>query len=116
MIKRTTSFKQLRRIYPALIPVKFLDKHKGVIIENHVNYIDKYEETSLQPHIIAAILGTNIFDMLFRSISGTSAVSSSELNTIPFPPIEPLLDFQSSWDKKLTKKDIEYAMRELYGV
>ena len=87
LIQRTTSKEQERRLIAAEMPSSFVKRHKGVIVENHLNMV---RETSgsprVAPAVIAALLNSSIVDAAFRCINGSVAVSAFELEELPLPP------------------------------
>lgn len=86
LVQRTTSKEQSRRIVTNVIDEDYFSKWQGAVIENHVNFIyplNNSSQVSLQA--ISFILNTNIVDRIFRCISGSVAVSVSELHALPLP-------------------------------
>jgi adenine-specific DNA-methyltransferase len=89
LVQRTTAKEQKRRLIAALLPVEFIGKHSGVVVENHLNMIrSSGKKPDISLDVITAILNTKTLDIAFRCISGTVAVSAFELNTLPMPSAE----------------------------
>jgi adenine-specific DNA-methyltransferase len=100
LVQRTTAKEQQRRLIAAWMPEEFVTRHKGVVIENHLNVIRASADSGLfsfteargkakspLPRItlraIAALLNSEAVDNLFRCISGSVAVSAYELESLP---------------------------------
>jgi adenine-specific DNA-methyltransferase len=96
LVQRTTAKEQRRRLIAAELPGRFIRKHRAVSVENHLNMVKPDAGTPAVPlRVIAAILNSEIADSVFRCISGSVAVSATELECLPLPPPEdarPLLD------------------------
>jgi adenine-specific DNA-methyltransferase len=86
LVQRTTAKEQRRRVIAAELPIEFVRQHGAVVIENHLNMVrPKNGEPVVSPATIAALLSTSIVDEAFRCISGSVAVSASELEALPLP-------------------------------
>ena len=86
LLQRTTAKEQERRLIAAELPQSFIRKHKGVVIENHVNMIRPVvSKPKLSPAIMAALFNSTAVDAAFRCINGSVAVSAFELEELPLP-------------------------------
>lgn len=87
LLQRTTAKEQTRRLVAAELPVEFVERHGGVVIENHLNML---LPTSVRPAVaapvLAALLNSRALDQAFRCINGSVAVSAYELEALPLPP------------------------------
>lgn len=85
LVKRTTAKEQRRRIIAA--PLLSLP----AVVENHLNVLTA---DGVVPKVtveeLAALLNSEPVDRLFRCLSGTVAVSASELEALPLPPPDAL--------------------------
>ena len=88
LVQRTTAKEQERRLVACAVPAEFIAKWGKIVIENHVNVLHALGSDSVDPVALAAILNTGTVDQVFRCLSGTVAVSASELHAIPLPPRE----------------------------
>ena len=87
LLQRTTAKEQARRLIAAELPAAFINRHKGVIVENHLNMVRAIVPTpALSAAVIAALLNSAIVDAAFRCINGSVAVSAFELEALPLPP------------------------------
>lgn len=125
LIQRTTSKEQQRRIVTCVMDKAYFDKWNGAVIENHVNAIaPTIDNAEVSLEAIAYMLNTNIIDRIFRCISGSVAVSVSELHALPLP--EPnkvkhidqmITEYKTGKiDKDKLKSEIETIVTKAYGI
>lgn len=94
LLQRTTSKEQQRRLISTVLPQEFLSEWNGAVIENHVNMIHSVDKQMLSPEALSLILNTSTVDRIFRCISGSVAVSASELHALPLPPLSKVLSIE----------------------
>lgn len=118
LVQRTTSKEQNRRLLAAVLPQNFLDANGGVVIENHLNLV--HPPKNMTPKIsletIAALLNTEAVDRAFRCISGSVAVSAYELNALPLPSVEQLIELERLIHNGAIMNTIERKVSTFYGV
>ncbi|WFZ46516.1 HsdM family class I SAM-dependent methyltransferase [Citrobacter braakii] len=117
LIQRTTSKEQDKRILAAILPQEFIDETGGVVVENHINIV--YSNglfSEVKPEVVALLLNSQTVDRAFRCISGSVAVSAYELNSIPLPSQEQVLEIQSMLESGAHKRIIERTIAGFYGV
>jgi adenine-specific DNA-methyltransferase len=86
LLQRTTAKEQSRRLIAAALPTTFLETHKAVIIENHLNMVRPIAKKPLVTvATLAAFLNSAAADQAFRCVSGSVAVSAYELEALPLP-------------------------------
>lgn len=86
LLQRTTAKEQPRRLIAAEMPESFVRRHKGVIVENHLNMVRAIAPSpSIPATVIAALLNSAPADAAFRCINGSVAVSAFELEELPLP-------------------------------
>jgi len=86
LVKRTTAKEQARRIIAAPFG------SPPAVVENHLNVVtarDVVPKVSVEA--LAALLNSEPVDRLFRSLSGTVAVSATELAALPLPAPDALV-------------------------
>lgn len=88
LVQRTTAKEQSRRLIACAIPEDFLEEWGGIVVENHVNVLRPAGADRVTPRAVAAVLNTRVVDQLFRCLSGSVAVSATELHALPLPPPE----------------------------
>jgi adenine-specific DNA-methyltransferase len=117
LVQRTTAKEQKRRLIAALLPQEFIEKHGGVVVENHLNMIRSSEDKPpICPKVITAILNTKTLDFVFRCISGSVAVSAFELNALPMPSPEQMKTLERLLQLGTARDEIETTVARIYGV
>jgi adenine-specific DNA-methyltransferase len=115
LLQRTTAKEQSRRLIAAALPAEFLEKHGGVVIENHINMI---RPTTEAPQVSAEVLGAFInsaaADRAFRCVSGSVAVSAYELESLPLPGPQDLVELTRLVDAGADRESIEAACSRLF--
>lgn len=114
LIKRTSSKEQPRRIHAVLVDRPYIEKHGGFVAENHVNVLKATADPCVDLVTILRLLKTRIVDQLFRCISGTVTVSSTELCQLPMPSPAALQVFAKNTRNSLDPDKIERAARIAY--
>lgn len=112
LVQRTTAPEQVRRLVVAQLGRETLADWGGeVVVENHVNVLRCSRTASpLTADLLARLLQTVTLDRLYRCLSGTVAVSSYELEALPFPAATTL----TAWGA-LPESDLERAVASFYG-
>lgn len=109
LVQRTTSKEEERRLQSCILPEDFVKEWDGVVIENHVNLITPTTaEERVSLDVLFLILQSKTVDRLFRCLSGSVAVSASELQEIPLPLIENLDKLERL--VKDTQGSVEYML------
>ena len=86
LLQRTTAKEQPRRLIAAEMSTSFIRRHKGVIVENHLNMVRAVvPKPSVPAAVIAVLLNSTVVDAAFRCINGSVAVSAFELEELPLP-------------------------------
>lgn len=86
LVKRTTAKEQARRIIAAPFA------SPPAVVENHLNVVTARDVVpKISVEALAALLNSQPVDRLFRSLSGTVAVSASELAALPLPAPDALV-------------------------
>lgn len=117
LVQRTTSKEQDRRLLAATIPASFLKEHGGVVVENHLNMVYSNRKASVvSSATISVLLNSKAVDRAFRCISGSVAVSAYELNSIPLPSSEQLVELEKMIKHRSSKATLESAVARFYGV
>lgn len=119
LVQRTTSKEQARRLIACAVPGEFLRRWRRIVVENHVNVLRAIGNRPVAPNALAAVLNTGTVDQVFRCLSGTVAVSASELHALPLPPravfteVEELLE--DAEDKPVVSAAIGERIEEIVG-
>ena len=106
LVQRTTSKEQDRRVIAAELPA-----HVGLVaIENHLNMlVPTRRDPQLTTTELAKFLSTAFADRIVRCISGSVALSASELASVPVIEARAIR-------KALSSRDPEEALARAYGV
>lgn len=117
LVQRTTSKEQERRLLAAVLPASFLKEHGGAVIENHLNMVyPNRKAPAVSAATISVLLNSMAVDRAFRCISGSVAVSAYELNSIPLPSPEQLVELEKLIKRRASKATLESAVDRFYGV
>lgn len=93
VMQRVTSNDQPRRLVAAAVSPGVFDTYGGFIGENHVVIIEAVsDKPALPPTKLAKLLSTHAVDRYFRCISGATNVSAFELNQLPLPDPQVLME------------------------
>lgn len=90
LVQRTTAKEQVRRLIAAELPAAFVESHRGVVVENHLNMVRAGPSAKVAPGVIAAMLNSAVLDEIFRCMNGSVAVSAFELESLPLPDVSAL--------------------------
>lgn len=105
LVQRTTASEQPRRLVAATLSTEVLEQWGGgVIVENHVNVLRASRPSELTPELLKQLLDSDVFDRLYRSLSGSVAVSAYELESIPLPPPHVLRGWQQLSSTRLDEE------------
>lgn len=116
IVQRTTALEQRRRLIAAELPSNFIRRFGAVVIENHLNMIRALDGSCpIAPRTLAVLLNTEIVDRVFRCISGSVAVSASELEALPLPALESLQQLEGLLRERPAADEIEGFVAALYG-
>jgi adenine-specific DNA-methyltransferase len=116
LLQRTTAKEQPRRLMAAELPLQFVKKHGGVVVENHLNMVRPNPLAKVSTGVVSAILNSQVVDQVFRCMSGSVAVSAFELEALPLPSpdlLEPLAELVAC---KANSKAIDSECARLYGL
>ena len=116
LVQRTTAKEQSRRLIAAELTSRFIKKHKGVVVENHLNMVRATDKPALPPSVVAALINSNALDQVFRCMNGSVAVSAFELEALPLPRITQLKRLIELVAKKADRSKIDYECDRLYGL
>jgi adenine-specific DNA-methyltransferase len=114
LVQRTTAKEQARRIIAAELPAKFVARHRGVVVENHLNMIRATGAARVPPTLVAAILNSRVVDDIFRCMNGSVAVSAFELEALPLPAVGDLGALHGLVRDRADRTIIEAECERLY--
>ncbi len=116
LVQRTTAKEQCRRLIAAELPGWFLDRHRAVVVENHLNMVKASNgEPNVAPEVLAAVLNSDVADQVFRCINGSVAVSAYEMAALPLPSPEDMEELEALVDQGARRDTLEGAVARAYG-
>lgn len=115
LVQRTTAKEQARRLIAAEMPAAFVEKHGGVVVENHLNMVRPVGQSKISPAVVAAMLNSRVVDEVFRCISGSVAVSAFELEALPLPSVSDMAGIEKLVAGAAKREAIEAAIMALYS-
>jgi adenine-specific DNA-methyltransferase len=116
LVQRTTAKEQARRLIATELPVQFIKKHDGVVVENHLNMVRPKGRAKVPLNVVAALLNSRIVDEVFRCMNGSVAVSAYELEALPLPEVEHLDALTQLVARGAERGRIEVECDRLYGL
>jgi len=93
LLRRFSAKEEARR----LIAAPFIGKvypYEMVGLENHINYIYRPGGTLKEEEAwgLAVLYNSSFYDSYFRGLNGSTQVGATEVNSIPFPPLETIIE------------------------
>jgi len=120
LIQRTTAKEQQRRLVACAVPESFLTHWRGIVVENHVNVARAVSPQAVDAAAVAAVLNTVVVDQAFRCLSGSVAVSVTELHALPLPSrdvFDRVADvLAKTTSRKVRLLTVENLVARAYGV
>lgn len=89
--KRFTAKEEHRRLQCGIYLSKDFPNYKLIATQNKINFISRTDGKAMDEILvygIYALLNSTLFDMFYRILNGSTQVNSSEINSIPVPPIK----------------------------
>jgi adenine-specific DNA-methyltransferase len=114
LVQRTTAKEQRRRLLAAEMPAWIFEEYGSVAVENHLNMVRPVGSPKISLKALAAILNSPIVDAAFRCISGSVAVSATELEALPLPSPSAVCDLEALLESGVTRDVFESRLQDLY--
>jgi hypothetical protein len=91
------------------------------VVENHVNIVHPIVECpKISLEALTLILNSQAVDRVFRCLSGSVAVSATELHALPLPPINKVKEIENllidNCDRKKIAEITERIVTRAYGL
>ncbi len=78
------------------------------------------EEPKVSLEVLMLLLNSQVVDRIFRCLSGSVAVSATELHALPLPPIEKLEELEALLDRNHSSTELkefaEKIITKAYGL
>ena len=89
--KRFTAKEERRRLQCGIYLADDFPEYSKIGTQNKINYVDWIDGRDMSKETaygIYVLLNSTLFDVYYRILNGSTQVNSTEVNTIPVPPIE----------------------------
>lgn len=89
--KRFTAKEEKRRLQCGVYQADDFAEYNVIGTQNKINYVDSVDGSEMDlptTYGIYTLLNSTLFDMYYRVLNGSTQVNSTEINSIPVPPIE----------------------------
>lgn len=93
--KRFTAKEEKRRLQCGIYLSSDFPEYKKIGTQNKINFVDKENGDNLsvyETYGIYALLNSSLFDNYYRILNGSTQVNSTEINSIPVPPVKTITD------------------------
>jgi adenine-specific DNA-methyltransferase len=116
LLQRTTAKEQHKRLIASCLPMEFISKYDGVIIENHLNMIiPNFEDVQVPANVLSVFINSKVVNDAFRALSGSVAISAYELKHLPLPEPYKMKSLEILLKKNPTQEEIEDECLNLYS-
>lgn len=90
LVKRFTSKEETRRFQCGIYLSDRLSEYAQISTHNKINFIEGvgFDLTKAHVYGLYVIFNSTIYDQYFRILSGSTQVNSTEVNTMPIPPLD----------------------------
>ncbi|MBQ6618560.1 MAG: Eco57I restriction-modification methylase domain-containing protein [Thermoguttaceae bacterium] len=89
--KRFTAKEEHRRLQCGLYLAEDFPQYRFIGTQNKINYVDHVDGSEMDiptTYGVYALLNSTLFDVYYRVLNGSTQVNSTEVNSIPVPPVE----------------------------
>lgn len=125
LVKRMTAPEERRRLVACRVPRELTESDQGYFAENHVNLVRKVgSNRNVDLDAILGLLNSELFDHVFRALSGNTQVSATELEMLPIAD-GPELGAIAELARRLTavggaeeeaRRELDELVYRLYGI
>jgi len=94
-IKRFTTKEERRRLQCAVYLSNQYPEYKKISTQNKLNFIDTIDNTEMSDELVSGlyiIFNSTLYDIYYRILNGSTQVNSTEINTIPVPCRDDLIE------------------------
>lgn len=89
--KRFTAKEERRRLQCGIYLAENHPNYEMIGTQNKINFVDRVDKKDMDKPLVYGIfvlLNSTLFDQYYRILNGSTQVNSTEINSIPVPPIE----------------------------
>ncbi len=88
-VKRFTTKEEKRRLQCGIYLAKFFPSYTSISTQNKINFISGLQNLSICVVFgLYVIFNSTIYDRYYRILNGSTQVNSTEINSIPMPPVD----------------------------
>lgn len=88
-VKRFTSKEEKRRLQCGVYLAKKYPEYERISTQNKLNFITGFENLSeCLVYGLYVVLNSSLYDQYYRILNGSTQVNSTEINSMPVPPLE----------------------------
>lgn len=101
--KRFTAKEEHRRLQCGIYLADDFSQYDSIGTQNKINFVDSTTGDALSEELvygIYALLNSTLFDTYYRVLNGSTQVNSTEINSIPVPPLSVISDIGKSLMQK----------------
>jgi len=93
LLKRFTSKEERKRLQCALLFEEDFPTYDAISTENHLNFITKVNGIMSKEELygLFVVLNSSYMDRYFRILNGSTQVNANEINAIPFPAYDDIV-------------------------
>ncbi|MEL7624197.1 MAG: N-6 DNA methylase [Clostridiales bacterium] len=98
LLKRFTSKEERKRLQCALLLEEDFSSYDSISTENHLNFITKINGRMSKEEVygLFVVLNSSYMDKYFRILNGSTQVNANEINALPFPTYNDLVQMGRS--------------------
>lgn len=89
--KRFTAKEEKRRLQCGIYNPKEFEQYQFIATQNKINYVERVDGVEMDLNTtygVYALLNSSLFDRYYRILNGSTQVNSTEINRIPVPPMD----------------------------
>lgn len=89
--KRFTAKEENRRLQCGVYMATDFPEYSAIGTQNKINYVDAIDGSEMDlptTYGVYTLLNSTLFDMYYRVLNGSTQVNSTEINSIPVPPLD----------------------------
>lgn len=119
LCKRFTAKEEKRRLQCGIYLSEDYPKYKNISTQNKINFIDS-KNTDMSKELtfgLYTLFNSTLYDNYYRILNGSTQVNSTEINTMPVPPINVIENFGNSLLEKndLTTESCDRILEDYFN-
>lgn len=114
-VKRFTAKEEHRRLQCGIYLKRYLPDYNEISSQNKVNFIDSNDKEMSECLVygLYVIFNSTLYDTYYRILNGSTQVNATEINAMPVPPIEIIMDMGKGLlvDRNLSEKHCDDILK-----